>query len=529
MERLGATWEDRDLCCADFGVPTTRKRLWGVAHFDGVTAYWGPQTNAHRSTEAVKSGALLPHVPAASFIDWSLPLPSIFDRKKDLAPATLKRVAVGMKRFVLEAEKPFLIHLTHHGERPGMDVGEAGPTFTGAHRGEMAVVAPHVTKFRKGAVGHGVDEAIHTMTCSHSDYHPGGAPPFGIVGAVIQAAHGEGKPGGAQRWGHGSTDVQDALGTATASNSHAVMAATVIGAGGRAAQTPPIDVAGALNTSTTKEDRCVVAAHLTRYHGERRPGEARGVDLPDSLPTQTTENRFGVVGAYMVQHNTGLVGHDAEDGLSTVTTLGTQQQVAGAYLIHQRGTSTAADAEGAVPALTTGGGKGGDHIGICAPYLTEYYGTGGQHCGAEDALNTLSTADRFAVTGAALAYGLTPAQYARARQVAEFLRAHGVWNGGEIVTFGPWIVVDIGMRMLRPEEAAAAHELRMPDLIRVRKRDRKGAPVLDDDGNEVWVERPLTKTEAMRLIGNSVPKRMARLLVEWNARRALGPVMEAAE
>lgn len=55
------------------------------------------------------------------------------------------------------------------------------------------------------------------------------------------------------------------------------------------------------------------------------------------------------------------------------------------------------------------------------------------------------------------------------------------------------------------------------------------ALVCSDDGNEVWVERPLTKTEAMRLIGNSVPKRMAMLLAQWNVRRALGPVAEAAE
>ena len=182
--------------------------------------------------------------------------------------------------------------------------------------------------------------------------------------------------------------------------------------------------------------------------------------------------------------------------------------------------------EDAVRTLATGGGKGGDHVGIVAPYLTEYYGTGGQHCAADDALNTLSTLDRFAVTAGQVENPpLTPAQVARARQVAEFLRAQGVWNGGEFVIVGPWIVIDIGMRMLIPKEAAAAHELRMPETIRVAARDRKGQVVTGADGNVVYVERPLTKTQAMRLIGNSVPKRMARLLAECNAHT----VLEAAE
>jgi len=405
MERLGATYEDRDLCCADFGVPTTRKRLFGVAHFDGRRAVWPEPTHARRDSEAVRPWRLPPHVPAASIIDWSLPLPSIFDRPRPLAPATLRRIAVGMRRFVLEAERPFLIHTTHHGERAPLDPAEPAPTITGAHRGELAVVG-----------------------------------------------------------------------------------AAVIGCGGRSGQVPPMDVGDALNTSTTKEDRCVLAAHLTKFN-ENSPGQDVGAPI-DTLMAGAL--RFGVVGAWLIQHNTGVVGHAAADGLSTMTTAGTQQQVAAAF-------------------------------------LTEYYGTGGQHCAADEALNTLSTTDRFAVTRAAGAIPPLPAdQLARARQVAEFLRAHGVWSGGEVVTLGPWVIVDIGMRMLRPEEAAAAHELRMPASITLPKRDRQGAIVTDATGAPVLIARPLTKTEAMRLIGNSVPARMAMLLAQANGPRALAR-MEAAE
>lgn len=457
MERLGATYEDRDLCCGDYGVPTTRTRLFGIAHFDGRKALWPTVTNGRRKLPSVMSGALLPHVPVASIIDWSVPLPSIFERSKPLVLATLKRVALGMKRFVLETTEPFLIHLTHQGSRAAMDVNDAIPTITGAHRGEIALVGPTLIP-----------------TC-HST-----SPP---------RAH----------------DGREAAPTFTAAVK-----------GGELA---------------------VSAAFLTPYHGARRPNEARGRCVGDSLPTQTTENRFGVVaayleehrtrsighpadaglptqtgrdhhavvGAFMVQHNTGVIGHPVSDALSTLTTLGTQQHVAGAFLVHQRGTSTALPIDGGMPTLTTGGNRGGDHVGIAAAILE----TGNV------------TAPAHEPDGEAL----TPATLARARRVAEFLRAQGVWSGGDIVTVGSYVVVDIGMRMLLPAEAAAAHELRLPPTITIQKRDRAKRPVRDPDGNPVWITRPLTKSESMRLIGNSVPRRMARLLAELNGPLALGRAM----
>lgn len=505
MARLGVDWQDRDLCCADYGVPTTRKRLFGVGQLDGLPIVWPEQTHGHRHSEAVKAGRLLPHASAASIIDWSLPLPSIFDRKKDLQPATQRRIAVGMKRFVLEAAKPFLVHTTHHGTRPGHAMADAPPTITGAHRGEMALVGPALvptTHTTSGDRIHDGRQPSPTLTAGVK-----GGELAVMAGTIIQAAHGDGRPGRAQRWGDGATDLRQPIGTTTASGaSHAV-----------------------------------AAAYLTRYHGERRPNEARGLDPADGLATQTTENRFGVVAAYltehrghsdaqdmaagigtqtakdhhavtaawMVQHNTGLIGHSPDDGTSTLTTAGTQQQVAAACLIHQRGTGVATSPAGALRTITAGGDHGGDHIGIGAAYLTEYYSVGGQHQEADAALNTLTTTDRFSLTHAALTDPpLTAAQITRAKQVADFLRAHGVWSGGDIVTVtiagSCWIIADIGMRMLKPHEAAAAHELRMPAAITLDGRTQ-----------------PLTKTQAMRLIGNSVPARMACLLALANAGHSL--------
>lgn len=468
LRGLGVHYEDRDLCCADFGVPTTRKRLFGIGTLDGIPPRWMAQTHAHRHSAEVRDGLLLPHVPAARIVDWSLPIPSIFDRKRPLVQATMRRIAVGMKRFVIEASHPFLIQLTHSGGPRVHDSREALRTVTTAHRGEVAVIAPQVAVWRGASAGSDVAAALPTLTANSYHKRPGGALPLGLVAAsLVQTGYGE-RPGQAPR----CLDVEDPIGT---------------------------QVAGGAK-------HAVVAAYLAEHRG-RSVGQAS----EEALGAQTQVPHHAVVGAWMVKNSTDVVGLPADDPVSTVVTTVGPQAVGAAFMVHQRGTGTATSPDDSVRTLSTGGGRGGDHVGLVAAYMTEYYGTGGQHQDVAGSLNTLSTRDRFGLTAAEISETLTPEQMTRAREVADFLRAFDAWDGGEVVTVGPWIVVDIGMRMLRPEEAAAAHELRLPSEIQA-------------DG----ITRPLTKTEAMRLVGNSVPKRMAQLLVQANARHALATAQAGA-
>ncbi|WP_431860051.1 DNA cytosine methyltransferase [Azospirillum sp.] len=479
MQGLGVRYEDRDLNCAEHGVPTGRKRLFGVGVFnDEHPIMWMPKTHAPRGSDLVLSGQRLPYRMAAEIINWRLPLPSIFDRSKELAPATRQRIAVGMKRFVIEAERPFLIYLTHHGERPEIDPVQPFPTFTGAHRGEVALIGPTVVP------------TTHTGTRVNDGTKPLGVLTAGVKGGEFAVMGVEVRPSG-QDWRY---DQREALSTHTDKDIATTVAAHLTKfQENSVGQTPraPIDtvMAGAPRFG-------VVGAFLE----EHRTGSV-GQPAEAPLAAQTQTEHHALVGAWMVQHNTGVTGHAMEESLSTMTTVGTQQQVAAAYLTELRGTSRdgqpVTDPAGT---MCTGGGRGGGHDAVTAAFLTEYYSVGGQHqeCGAP--LNTLTTNDRFGITGAELAPQLSPEKLARARLVADFLREHGVWDEREFVTVGPWLVVDIGMRMLTPAEAAAAHELTMPEEIEI-------------DG----VRRPLTKTEAMRLVGNSVPKRMARLLAEANA------------
>ncbi|MTJ93594.1 MAG: DNA cytosine methyltransferase [Desulfovibrio sp.] len=518
MRGLGVTYEDRDLLCANYGVPTIRKRLFGVGHTNMALPQWPIQTHAHRHSAEVKSGKYLRHVPASSFIDFSLPMTSIFDRPKDLARATQKRVAVGMGRYVIDAAEPFLVHLTHQGGDRARSGEEPISTLTTAKRGEMAVVAPQVANIR--AANHQADK------CQLA------------AGHLIGVAHGDDSRSGSRAY-----DIQESLRTNTASNDQALIAVHlekfnensrgqsvnepldtlmagaprfgVIGSylvptgyGERQGQVPRCqDIQDSIGTQVAGAAKhVVVAAHMTEFRSR-----SVGQDLTDGGPTLTVHDHHGVVGAYMVEQRGESIGQDIQESLGAQTQV-PHHTVAGAYLVHQRGTSTATSLEDASRALTTGGNHGGDHVGVAAAKF---------HLHVAD-----QQPARFGLAPHEV-YGLTESQYRRARRVAEFLRNFGVWDGGDVVIVGQYVIVDIVMRMLTHWEAAAAHELKLPDLIRVRKRDRKGNFVFDEKGEHVWIERPLTKTEATRLIGNSVPKRMAKLLALANCRAPLA--MAAAE
>lgn len=108
IKGLGYKVEFRELRACDYGAPTIRKRLFMVARCDGQPIVWPEPTHSAPDSEAVKSGKLLPWRTAAECIDWSLPCKSIFGRKKPLAENTLRRIAKGIQRFVIDAKEPFM-------------------------------------------------------------------------------------------------------------------------------------------------------------------------------------------------------------------------------------------------------------------------------------------------------------------------------------------------------------------------------------------------------------------------------------
>tara|TARA_B100000508_G_C11451170_1_gene274152 strand:- start:368 stop:1789 length:1422 start_codon:yes stop_codon:yes gene_type:complete len=199
LERQGYKVEFKELRACDYGAPTIRKRLFMVARRDGMPIVWPKPTHGVPGTPEVKSGKLAPWRTAAECIDWSIPCPSIFERKKPLAENTLKRIAKGIQKFVIESASPFLVQ-TGYGERKGQSpralninaplgtvvaggvkhalvsaflakhyTGVTGapvdtPTPTVTTVDNNALVTSHIIKMRGTNIGHRADEPAHTIT-----------------------------------------------------------------------------------------------------------------------------------------------------------------------------------------------------------------------------------------------------------------------------------------------------------------------------------------------------------------------------
>lgn len=145
LKVLGYQVETRELVAADYGAPTKRKRFFLIARCDGKPIIWPEQTHAPRDSEEVKAGLLSPYVPAADIIDWSIPCPSIFERKKPLAENTMKRIARGLKKFVLDNPDPFIIQVKHRGDGfRGQTIYEPMPTVTAKHG--FGIVTPYISQ-----------------------------------------------------------------------------------------------------------------------------------------------------------------------------------------------------------------------------------------------------------------------------------------------------------------------------------------------------------------------------------------------
>ncbi|MDE1901479.1 MAG: DNA cytosine methyltransferase [Alphaproteobacteria bacterium] len=109
LKKLGYKIEYRELRACDYGAPTIRKRLFLIARCDGKPIVWPAPTHGP---------GLIPYRTAADCIDWSIPCPSIFERKRPLAEATLRRIAKGIFRYVIDAPKPFIVQY-HSAKREG--------------------------------------------------------------------------------------------------------------------------------------------------------------------------------------------------------------------------------------------------------------------------------------------------------------------------------------------------------------------------------------------------------------------------
>jgi DNA (cytosine-5)-methyltransferase 1 len=485
LKKLGYKVEFRELRACDYGAPTSRKRLYLIARRDGLPIIWPTPSHGKPGSAEVVSGDRLPWRTAAECIDWSIPCPSIFERKRELKPATMRRIAHGVMRYVVNSASPFVIGTAFTNTRAARVFNPQDPmrtataqqeyaavdaavipithtsngatahstreplrTITTAKGGELAAVtatlAPHITKFRSGSIGSEACNPMPTVTANGDSARPAGATPLGLAAAtMVQMGYGE-APGQAPR----ALDVGTPLGTIVAGgNKHGLVVGHLEkfseNSRGKSA-TEPMDtvMAGAPR-------HAAVTAFLSTFYTNGGKHDVR-----DPAPTvMAGSNKHAVVCAHMEQANTGRVGHAASDPVSTITAAGSHQRLV---------ETTMVDASALPPEQL-------DRAVRVAAFLIKYYGNEVDGHGLDAPIGTVTTKDRFAVVTVTI----------------------------DAITY---VIVDIGMRMLSRRELANA----------------QGFPhdyTLDPIGPK---GKPLSISSSIRMIGNSVCPDVAQALASAN-------------
>lgn len=156
---LGYNVEHRELKACDYGAPTIRKRFYLIARRDGKPIEWPQPTHG-------KGKGLKPYHTAAECIDWSILCPSIFGRKKPLAPNTLRRIARGLDKFVIKNPRPYIMSNNTNNAPHGTD--EPLATVTTGNRTAIdhtALITGSIVKYYSGAEQFSaLDEPLHTVT-----------------------------------------------------------------------------------------------------------------------------------------------------------------------------------------------------------------------------------------------------------------------------------------------------------------------------------------------------------------------------
>ncbi len=270
--------EWRVLNAADYGAPTSRSRLFLVARCDNEPITWPERSHGPGRK---------PYHTAAECIDWSIPCHSIFltdgvarkvGVRRPLAENTMRRIANGLRKYVIEAKEPFIVTINHSGkEFRGQGLGEPFRTIT-ASRDAHGLVMPYLSKYYgNGVLGQQVDGPLGTITSI--DHH-------GLVSAFLSKYHGP-RPGGD---GARASKPDEPIKTLDTSNRFGLVSAFLTKYRGTCEHGQAMN--GPMPTITAGGYHLAeVRAFLVKYYSNG--GQDQPVDRP--LDTITARARYGLV------------------------------------------------------------------------------------------------------------------------------------------------------------------------------------------------------------------------------------------
>ena len=280
LEKNGYEVQYRLLRACDYGAPTIRRRFFLIARCDGRPIVWPEPTHGNPDGLEVAAGLLKPWRPVADVLDFSQPCPSIFASSDEiweqygirairpLADATLRRIARGIQKFVIENPRPFIVQVNHSGD---------------AFRGQE------------------LDKPLDTITAKHGT---------GIVEPIIAPVE--------MRNNHGSSgnDVREPLRTITTGGHHMLVAPNLIqyhseqteDARGQSVDKP-------LMTVDSSNRYGLVSTFISKYYGG--DNVASGADKP--LPTVTAIDHNAICAVTVTQFNHNSIGQEVTKPLNTLT------------------------------------------------------------------------------------------------------------------------------------------------------------------------------------------------------------------
>jgi len=504
LRALGYVVEWRNLMGCDYGAPTSRKRFYMVARRDGQPIVWPEPTHCAPSELYDDKGNLLakcrkgsdgaplrPWRTASECIDWSIPMLSIFATpdeakawakavgadgvpQRPLAEATLARIREGVRRFVLDNPKPFLVTIDQQSTKhtaAGCDepvstvtvknrhavvspiiakahangsdtagsgirsAGDPAPTMTTTE--QFAVLAPMLQTLTHGQRHEALDAPMRTVTGAHRGERVVVSPVM-VANNANNAPHGAGEP----------------LGTVTGGGRHIVAAAHLIETrnGEREGQAPRVrDIERPLGTTTAKGSQgAVVAATVEPLDGRTRAGRAHRRE----------------VAAFMAKHYGGVTGTVVDQPIGTITGVDHHSPVA-VFMEKFHGSAAAGQpADAPAPTVTSGGGRGGGHAGPVAVFLEQQHGKSRGRSAAEP-LGTATAVNHHAAVSAFLSpyYGSERDGQCLDEPVRTVTTKDRLGLVTTTISGTEYAIVDIAMRMLQPPELAAANG--WADMIRI--------------------------------------------------------------
>jgi DNA (cytosine-5)-methyltransferase 1 len=275
LRALGYTVEWRILCAADYGDPTTRRRLFVQAVRGRRKIRWPERT--HGATGADDFFPVQPYRTAREVINWNHTSRSIYDpKRRPLSPNTLRRIEIGLRRYGLGA---FLVPQQSRHETRSVDVPL--PTVVGNSTGEGLVEPFLVPVSHQGGDKRRIHDLKKPVKTPTATGNLGICEPF-----IVQANFGE-------RHESRVSSMDEPLKTVLGSNIYGVCEPWIqrVGHYGKDGEGAPNlrGVDEPLSTVTTKQEHALAQPYLVKLRGTSKEQiekhSSQSVDGP--LPTIT--------------------------------------------------------------------------------------------------------------------------------------------------------------------------------------------------------------------------------------------------